>query len=139
MDIAKTEAPDMTVSLHSHENTPRILLPSYVPWFLKERTADLRSQINMAYKKAGLANAPEEWFGDPSIEDKEFPPRTSYNLISALHHVSGTMSFTFECSHGTVSDKFPEPIVTHNDILDIQLLLYEGMFDYILENRLFWE
>lgn len=139
MDIARDEAPDISVSLHSHENTPRILLPSYVPWFLKERTADLRRQVNRRYKASGLAFVPEEWLEDPSIEDTDFPPETSFNLISALHHISGTMAFTFECSHGTVSDRFPDSFVTHTDILDIQLLLYDEMLDYIVNNRLLWE
>jgi hypothetical protein len=49
------------------------------------------------------------------------------------------MAFTFECSHGTTSERFPEPFVSHSDIVDIQLHLYEEMLDYILENRLYWE
>ena len=41
LDIARSEVPDMTVSLHSHENKPRILPASYVAWFMKERIQDL--------------------------------------------------------------------------------------------------
>ena len=139
LDIARSEAPDMTVSLHSHENPPRILLANYVPWFMKERVDDLTRRVNTRYEKANLSSTPDDWISGPSVEDEKFPPRTSYNLISALHHISGTMAFTFECSHGTVSDNHPEPIVTYGKILDIQLNLYEEMLDYLMDNRLFWK
>jgi hypothetical protein len=56
-----------------------------------------------------------------------------------LHHVSGTMSFTFECSHGSLSEGDDESIVKYNRILDIQLILYQEMFNYIINNRLYWE
>ena len=139
LDIARTEVPDITVSLHSHENKPMILMASYLPWFMKERIDDIRNRLNLRYKNAGLAHVLHEWGSEPSVEDKEFPPRTTFNLIPALHHISGTMAFTFECSHGTTSDRFPEPFVTHSDIVDIQLNLYEEMLDYVLEKRLYWE
>jgi hypothetical protein len=138
LDIARTEVPDLTVSLHSHENKPRILPASYVPWFMKERVQDLTRRLNNRYKKSGLPYIPEDWIGEAGIEDKEFPPRASFNLIPALHHISGTMAFTFECSHGTFSENVPEPFVTHSDIVDVQLNLHEEMLDYALENRLYW-
>jgi hypothetical protein len=139
LDIARTEVPDITVSLHSHENKPMILMASYLPWFMKERIDDIRNRLNLRYQNAGLAHVLHEWGSEPSVEDKEFPPRTTFNLIPALHHISGTMAFTFECSHGTTSDRFPEPFVTHSDIVDIQLNLYEEMLDYVQEKRLYWE
>ena len=129
----------MTVSLHSYEVPPKIFLPNYVPWFMKKRVDELTRRLNSRYEKAKLVHVPDDWISEPSIEDEKFPPHTSYNLISALHHISGTMSFTFECSHGTVSEAIPEPIVTHDNILDIQLNLYDEMLDYILENRLYWK
>jgi hypothetical protein len=75
----------------------------------------------------------------PEIEDEILPPKKYFNLVSALHHISGTMSFTFECSHGSVSERVTEPIVNHEQILDVQLLLYEEMLTYILENRIYWK
>ncbi len=139
LDVARTESPDMTVSLHSHENRPMILHSSYEPWFMKQRIDHLIRQLNDRYKAEGLPHVPSDWLGEPSVEDEEFPPQSSFNLISALHHISGTMAFTFECSHGTVSEELPEPIVTFSDILDIQLILYEEMLDYLLNNRLYWK
>lgn len=136
LEIARAEAPDMTVSLHSHENKPRILQANYEPWFMKQRIDSLIRQLNQSYFENGLPGA--DWLGEPDVEDKTAPPRASFNLISALHHVSGTMAFTFECSHGCFSERFPEPFVSYEDILDIQLILYEEMLDFALEDRLKW-
>jgi hypothetical protein len=59
--------------------------------------------------------------------------------LGGLHHVSGTMALTFECSHGTTNIETRTPIVTYDDILDIELNLYQVMFSYLSENRLYWE
>jgi hypothetical protein len=139
LDIARSEVPDMTVSLHSHHHKPRVLPAHFVPWFMKLRIDSLTRQVNQRYADVGLPSIPEDWFSSPGVEDETFPPRTSFNLISALHHVSGTMAFTFECSHGTLMGDDTEPMVSYEDILDIQLNLYDVMLDYLLANRLYWE
>jgi len=139
LEMARQEAPDMAVSLHSHENRPIILQPAYVAMFMKDRVHELANNLNERYKNAGLAYYPQDWFWTPKADDEEFPPKTTFNLISALHHISGAMAFTFECSHGSLPDDSTEPIVNYDDILTIQLTLYEEMFDYALKNRLTWE
>ncbi|MBT3384699.1 MAG: hypothetical protein HN778_06775 [Prolixibacteraceae bacterium] len=138
LEIARTEAPDITVSLHSHENRPVILQPAYTAMFMKTRVHELALSLNQRYKDAELAFWPDDWFWTPKADDEKFPPKTTFNLIGALHHISGTMPFTFECSHGSVSEDKPEPIVNYDDILDIQLILYDEMFEYIINNRLIW-
>ncbi len=137
LEIARSEAPDMTVSLHSHHQTSRVLPAYYVPWFMKSRIDTLTRRVNDRYASLDLPSIPNDWISLPGPEDETFPPRTSFNLISALHQVSGTMAFTFECSHGTVTDDEPEAPVNYDDILNIQLNLYDEMLDYILENGLY--
>lgn len=139
LKIARDEAPDMTVSLHSYELPPSILLDAYLPFFMKERIASLAVRLNERYKQVGLSYMPEGWEAKATVDDKSFPPREPFNLIGALHHVSGTMAFTFECSHGTTNIETRTPIVTYDDILDIELNLYQVMFSYLSENRLYWE
>ena len=136
LDLARNEVPDLTVSLHSHHHKPRILPANYVPWYLKMRIDTLTRSLNQRYAAAGLPSYPDEWISAPEKEDPVYPPRKSFNLISALHHVSGTMAFTFECSHGTIRDPETDPGVKYHEILDIQLHLYEEMLDYILGNPL---
>jgi hypothetical protein len=138
MEIARSEAPDIIVSLHSHENSPMILSPAFVGMFMKERVHDLALRVNNRYKKAGIEHVEETWFWKPGLDDLESPTNT-FNLTSALHHISGAMSFTFECCHGSLSKKTDKAKVDYNDILDIQLILYDEMYNYILENRLLWQ
>ncbi len=135
LKIAREEAPDLAVSLHSHENKPVVLQASYVPMFMKKRIAELSEKVKQRYAAVPL---PYGAIIQPSIEDESFPPRKYFNLTSALHHVSGTMAFTFECSHGSVSTNMKEPLVDHHDILDVQLHLFDVMLEYALENRIVW-
>lgn len=139
LELARTEAPDITVSLHSHENRPVILQPAFVPVFMKERVHKLAVSLNERYKKAGLVYWPDDWFWTPKPDDETFPPKTTFNLVAALYHISGSTSFTFECSHGSVSENAPKPFVTYNDILDIQLMLYDEIFNTALNKRLTWK
>lgn len=137
MDIARSEAPDLTVSLHSHHQKPRILPAAYVPWYLKQEIDTLTRRVNDRYGALGLPSYEDDWLPAPQVEDTSYPPRTSLNLIPVLHHVSGTMAFTFECSHGTMRSGDKEPMVGYGEILDIQLHLYDEMLEYILEKRLY--
>ena len=139
LEIARTEAPDLTVSLHSHEYEPMILQPSYVAMFMKERVNDLARRLNERYKKAGLPHLPDEYIWKPQADDPDFPPNVTFNLISALHHISGTMPFTFECSHGSTSDNPRAPKVSYDEILDIELILFDEILEYIIGNRLTWK
>ena len=133
--LARREAPDMAVSLHSHEQPPVVLQTSYVPVFMKERIRDLSARVKIRFDQQGL---PYGSVVAPEADDARPGPRSSFNLTSALHHVSGAMAFTFECSHGSVSEESPTPLVSHAQILDIQLTLYEEMLGFALENRLLW-
>lgn len=138
LEIARNEAPDMAVSLHSHETPPAIYNPMYSAWFMKERVFDLEKRLNNRYKEEKLSFTPDDLLMRPKKEDEKFPPKVSFNLVCALHNISGTMAFTYECNDGTISDRLPEPFVTYENILDIELILYEEMLDYALKERLLW-
>jgi len=132
LDLARVEAPDMAVSLHSFELVSRILPVSYLPWYMKEQVQELSRLVNQGYRENNLPCYPDEVFGEPSVEDRESPPRTPFNLTCALHHTSGCLAFTHECSHGSHGGPTSNPDISFGNILDYQLVLYETMFDYIL-------
>jgi hypothetical protein len=50
-----------------------------------------------------------------------------------MYHVSGASSFTFECPHGLSSDRACK--VGFEEILDIQLALYEAMMRHELAKK----
>jgi len=133
--LARREAPDVAVSLHSHEHAPVVLQASYLPVFLKQRIRDFSARLKSRYEREGL---PYGSVLEPQADDPRPGPSSSFNLTSALHHVSGAMAFTFECSHGSLSEESPTPLVSHAQILDAQLTLYEEMLGVALENRLLW-
>ena len=90
------KGPDLVVSLHSHESKPAVLRPAYVP---AEVQQDIRSLAQECY--ALLAAAAICLTANPSKSRPEGGKNPeSFNLTSALYHVSGAGSFTFECPHG---------------------------------------
>ncbi len=131
LDIARWEAPDLTVSLHSFENAhTAIFQPSFTPMFIKERIYELAEKVYYRYTKEGI---PDLQLIRPELENYAETPGKSFNLVSALHHLSGTAAFTFECSHGTVSASHPVPAVSFDQILDIELCLFDEMLSYAIK------
>ncbi|WP_372936342.1 hypothetical protein, partial [Mariniphaga sediminis] len=134
LKIAYDEAPDIVVSLHSCSCPPFMIQNKHVPEFMRKRISALSDQLNQSYIDSGLPHRQEGWSLGVDLNDSEPPPQNSFNLVSALHNLSGTMSFTFESPHGTI-----ETPATYDEIVDIQLILYREMFYYIINNRLYWE
>ena len=56
-----------------------------------------------------------------------------FNLNSAVYHISGAAAFTFECAHGLADPKHCQ--VSLDEILDIQLTLYEGILRFALDTK----
>jgi hypothetical protein len=133
--LARREAPDVAVSLHSHEQRPVVLQTSFVPVFAKDRIRELSARLKARFERERL---PYGEVAAPEPDDPAPGPTSSFNLASALHHVSGATAFVFECSHGTVGEASRTPLVSHDQILDIQLTLYEEVLRFALENRLLW-
>lgn len=125
---ALEEGPDLAVSLHSHESRPALLRPAYVPLEIQEGV------IELARKCYGLFDDRKLPHSEPftaQAEGGEHP--ASFNLTSALYHVSGATSFTFECPHGI--DEPEACQVSLEEILDIQLSLYEAMMRFALASK----
>lgn len=133
-ELARDEAPDYVVSLHSHGATPSIEPTAYVPRTVKEAVKQLGDRVQRRYSVAGL---PYRTTGGPeAVEDGvRFPP-PAFNLTSALHHASGAVSFLYECCMGVKTAPYPR--VTHENILDLQLLFFDELFQYAVENPVRW-
>ncbi len=125
--VARREAPDYIINLHSHEHPPAILSTDYVPWYCKEIEAQFAERLMARYREAGLPAGPVP---KPSIDGEKYPP-PSFNLTSALHHVCGGVSMLFECCHGLKGDMDFQ--VTHEQILDIQMMLFDELLQFAVE------
>ena len=133
MKVAQEEAPDYIAGLHSHESAPAVLRAAYVPRYIKDKIYRFSQLLADRYESAGL---PNQRLSEPTEDGIEFPPPT-FNLTSALHHICGGMSFTFECPHGSHEPMYPN--VSHEQILDIQLILYDELLKFALANPVRWE
>ena len=127
LGIARQEAPDMAVSLHSSEGVPEVWCPAYVPVEVKQDVQELSEHYVNAIK---LRNLPSKKIR--MVEEKgKFPP--SFNLVSALYHTSGAEAFVFECPQGISGNGFVK--FNMEDILEIQLALYQTIIDYELHKK----
>jgi len=124
--VAAEEGPDLAVSLHSHENKPAVLRPAYVTIEIQQ---DIRSLAEQYYALLAERNLPHGGLFEVSSEGGKNP--SPFNLTSALYHISGASSFTFECPHG-LKDGCQ---VDFGQILDIQLTLYEAMIRHEIEKK----
>lgn len=123
--VAREEAPDWAISLHSHEYNPEVLRPSYLPMETQEQISRLAERSSKRLASLGLPyHAPFK------AKPEEGNPPPSFNLASALYHVSGAAAFTFECPHGLRQEGACR--VTAEQILDIQLALYESILEHAL-------
>jgi len=128
LKVAMEEGPDLAVSLHSHESAPALLRPAYVTTEAQQEVRSLAQKCYALLDKRGLPH--QQPFSVTSDGGQHPAP---FNLVSAIYHVSGATSFTFECPHGLAGQNACQ--VSLEDILNIQLTLYEAMLRHALENK----
>jgi hypothetical protein len=126
LKVAADEGPDLAVSLHSHENKPAVLRPAYVTIEVQQ---DIRSLAEKCYGLLSERGLPLGGLFEVESEGGKNP--SPFNLTSALYHISGASSFTFECPHG-LKDGCR---VSFEQILDIQLSLYEAMLRHEIDKK----
>ncbi len=126
LKLARDEGPDLAVSLHSHESQPALYRPAYTTVEIQQ---DIRSLAQECYALLSQRQLPCGSLFEVRPEGGKNPE--SFNLTSALYHVCGASSFTFECSHGVRGNCE----VTLEQILDIQLTLYEAMLQHALDKK----
>jgi hypothetical protein len=131
--LAREEAPDFIVSLHSHESSPSVEPTAYVPRTVKETIRAFADRLYARYRAAGL---PAREAGPEVQEDGVTLPPPSFNLASALHHACGGAAFIHECTAGARYKSAPE--VTHEQILDLEMVLYDELLQFAVERPVRW-
>ncbi len=93
--LCDAESPECVIGLHGGSNsTNELLQPDYVPVYIKEAVHRLAEDLAVRQTSRGLRSHVRAVTGEPG-----FPP-PSFNLTSALHHVSGAVSSTYESNEG---------------------------------------
>lgn len=126
LETVRREAPDVTVSLHSHGYAPTFHRPKYVPLAVQ---ADSRA-IHRAYN-ALLAECDVPRLNLHDVAGESGRPVPYFNLVSAAYHVSGTTGVLHECPHGLIDEGMCD--LSHERILDVQLALYEAVLRHAVE------
>ena len=100
---------------------------------MKESIRRLGDRVQHRYAEAGL---PHGTGGPVPREDGERFPPPSFNLCSALHHACGAAAFVYESCRGVATK--PYPAATHEQILDLHLILFDELFRLAVESPVRW-
>jgi len=133
LTLARQEAPDFIVSLHSHASAPSIEPTAYVPHTVKQTIQQFGDRLQKRYAAAGLPH--RKGGPEPKEDGATFPP-PSFNLTGALHHVCGGVAMVHESCVG-VGDK-PYPKLTCDQILDLEMLLFDELLQFAVEHPVKW-
>ena len=123
--LAKLEAPDFVVNVHSHEERGEFLLCDFVPPAMRTRSKQIADRYLEVMKKEGV---PPCHFTRSLEASQGF---WAMGLTDAIYHVSGAMCMTFEGPHGC-SDSL-EWAIDHDGILDTHLIMYRELLRIGLE------
>ncbi len=118
LSLCDKEAPACVIGLHGGSNSTNVLLqPSYVSASIKEAVYRLAMDVAERQKGRGLKSYVEPVKG---LETKE----VSFNLTSAIHHVCGAVSSTYESNEGLLDTNAftAEEILLHHYCLFESLL-----------------
>lgn len=118
LKLCDEEAPECVIGLHGGSNTTNELLqPDYVSRGAKEGVLRLATDIAARQMDRGLKTHVR-----PIQEEPALPP--SFNLTSALHHVSGAVSSTYESNEGLAEKN----AFSAEEILLHHYCLFESLF-----------
>ncbi|MBO9609852.1 MAG: hypothetical protein J7639_28100 [Paenibacillaceae bacterium] len=128
MELADSEAADATVLLHGGANTVNHILPlHYAPAYILELQNKFLDQLY----DACLAKELKFWRLYSELAASPGYPPPSFNLTSALHHLTGGLSMTYECN---MSLDAPGERFSYAEMLDSHLVLFEQLMRFMQEN-----
>ena len=125
MKLVDEEAVDASVLLHGGANCINHIVPSrYVPLYMKERQYAFTQRLHQACAARGLR------FGliDVNVHDGAAAPPPAFNLTSALHHISGGLSMTYESNMALDA---PGECYTYEELLEHHFILFEELFTFL--------
>ena len=129
LKLLEEEQVDYTLQLHGGGNSVNTLLKAaYVPVEVNETIREVARRCNKRGEPLGL---PFPVFDMPEREQGETPP--SFNLISAMHHMNGSVAMTFESNEGIVD--LPGRKMTADEIMDSHMILFEELIKLSIERQ----
>ncbi|MDP5274792.1 M14 family zinc carboxypeptidase [Chengkuizengella axinellae] len=138
MSLVDQEAPDLAVQLHGGGNCTNTFMP--IP-YLPEKTMDQMMQFDLQWNEA-CANRELKSKKMKAFNNESERSPSSFNLTSAIHHLCGGISMTYETNQGinygdhtfvSRGVNFADNVYTHEEILDHHLVLFEQCLAFYLE------
>ena len=132
--LAREEAPDWIVSLHSHASAPSIEPTAYVPRTVKEIDPPARRPRPAPLRRGRLAARHGRAGAEGGRRAASRPRRST--CAARLHHACGAAAFVYESCRGVATK--PYPAATHEQILDLHLILFDELFRLAVESPVRW-
>ncbi|MBD2865488.1 M14 family zinc carboxypeptidase [Paenibacillus oceani] len=124
MELIDREAADAIALLHGGANSTNHIIPTaFIPPVMERKQNRFIDKVNAAYEAKGIRFRP--LYGN-GIAPGDCPP--SFNLTSALHHVSGGLSITFESNMGLDA---PGEVYTYKQISEGHVILFEQLLQFM--------
>ncbi len=124
-EIVDEYVPDFTILLHGGENTrPCVLKPAHSPMRIKKEIEKLDIMMKDHCEKEGIY-----YYVSPFDIGEEKSNGGSFNLTSALYHMSGEPCVTYESNQGLIEAK-GDPM-TYDEIYKAHMILFEQSIKYI--------
>lgn len=128
-ELAEQEILDCSLLLHGGANdTNDLLQPQFVPLEVNQAVQELAERCDLVARKEGLTFKRKDL---PGKECGECSP--SFNLTSAMHHVTGAVSATFESNEAIVDH--PGEKLTYDEILRSHAILFEQVCRMFVERQ----
>ncbi|MZQ85555.1 hypothetical protein GQF01_25885 [Paenibacillus sp. 5J-6] len=122
LELADLEAPDLAVQLHGGANNANHFVEiQFLPYLVMQKQQALSQRLAAALSQQGLPYVERNQI----VTNSSAIPYPSFNLTSAIHHVCGGMSMTFESNMGLAA---PGVKLSAEEILDSHFVLFEEMF-----------
>ena len=127
LDIAETYVPDITILLHGGTNSKtHIIKPSYVPMYIKEKIFELENKVKERAEAEGMM-----FNVLPIVSNENKMPPISFGLNSAIHHICGEISFTYESNQGLNYEGDRQIRQTYEQMYRQHIILFEEAFKLI--------
>ncbi|MFH1069720.1 MAG: M14 family zinc carboxypeptidase [Candidatus Glassbacteria bacterium] len=123
--LAKLEAPDCIVNVHSHEQRGEFLISAWVPEAMKHRNYEIAQRYLRVMKEEGVPPCSFSRTIDEARADR------AMDLTEALYQGCGALVMTFEGPHGCTGDS--TYAIGYDGILDTHLIMYRELLRIGLE------
>lgn len=133
LDLARREAVDYGLSLHSHGGRPAMYQTDFMAPTCQEKLILLSERVSRRFAAMKHRLNPIDR-RMPSTQPAGQEPE-SFNLCSALHQVCGGAFAVYENASGIPGYHK----TTHEEILDLQMALFEELMTFAAENPVVWK